>query len=108
MSRLQPLSIAATLAVLLAAHVLAQAPNTPAANPTTAANPTMPPAATPTTPPAATPSRPARMPAETATTNPANEGASTTFMTADQQLRASKLIGTSVYDDQHKKIASID
>jgi sporulation protein YlmC with PRC-barrel domain len=29
-------------------------------------------------------------------------------MTADQQLRASKLIGSSVYNDQHEKIGSVD
>jgi sporulation protein YlmC with PRC-barrel domain len=29
-------------------------------------------------------------------------------MTADQQLRASKLIGSSVYNEQHEKIGSVD
>jgi sporulation protein YlmC with PRC-barrel domain len=29
-------------------------------------------------------------------------------MTSDQQIRASKLIGSTVYNDQHQKIGSID
>ncbi len=32
----------------------------------------------------------------------------TNYVTADQQLRASKLIGSSVYNDQQQKIGSID
>jgi PRC-barrel domain len=35
-------------------------------------------------------------------------GASSTYLTADQQARASKLIGASVYNEQDQKIGNVD
>jgi sporulation protein YlmC with PRC-barrel domain len=85
--------IAAT--ALIAWPVLAQTTNS-----------TGPAAPAPTTPPGMTTSRP------TATTTPTSAATSTPstpkYFTADHQVRASKVVGASVYNDQNQSIGSVD
>jgi sporulation protein YlmC with PRC-barrel domain len=84
--------IAAT--ALIALPVLAQT--------TTSTSPTAPPP-----PPGMTPTRPASP--GMATTSPATTTSSAQkYYTADHQVRASKLVGASVYGDQNQSIGSID
>jgi sporulation protein YlmC with PRC-barrel domain len=62
--------------------------------------------AAPTPPPGMTPSHasPAGAPANSASSAPS----SATYFTADHQLRSSKVVGASVYNDQNQSIGSID
>jgi sporulation protein YlmC with PRC-barrel domain len=62
--------------------------------------------ATPGTP--AGPGTTSRTTTATTTTAPADTGVSTRFFTADHQVRASKVVGASVYNDQNQTIGSID
>jgi sporulation protein YlmC with PRC-barrel domain len=86
--------IAAT--ALIALPAMAQT-NTPRAAP-----PAPPPGMT--SPHGATPDT-ARSPANTATTASSN---TSKYFTADHQVRVSKVVGTSVYNDQNQAIGSID
>jgi sporulation protein YlmC with PRC-barrel domain len=76
------------LSALLAAPVVAQTMNTTTA-PSTAI----------TSPSPAAPS--------TMTSAPPPSSSSDTYVTADQQVRASKVIGSSVYNDQKEKIGTV-
>ena len=94
MSKRYILLASTTAAMLMAGPVLAQTSGTRA----------------PATSPAVTsPSHMTPAPATGAvTTGKTTMADDTTYMTADQKLRASKLIGSSVYNDQNQKIGSID
>jgi sporulation protein YlmC with PRC-barrel domain len=85
------LSYSAMIAVsaLLAGPVLAQTMSSPTASATNSA--------TAVTSPAPTPANPASAPAN-----------SNTYVTADQQVRASKVIGGDVYNDQKEKIGTVN
>jgi sporulation protein YlmC with PRC-barrel domain len=90
------------MSAFLAAPALAQTmnsspPSSPSVPPATAAAPS-------STSPAATPA----MTPATRSTSAASNTSSGSYVTADQQIRASKLIGSSVYNDQKEKIGSID
>jgi sporulation protein YlmC with PRC-barrel domain len=91
------------MSALLAVPVLAQ---------TISSSPSTPPAAAPapssTSPAATTPMTPAAPPMTRSTSAATGSVSSTSYVTADQQIRASKLIGSSVYNDQKEKIGSID
>jgi sporulation protein YlmC with PRC-barrel domain len=94
------------MSAFLAAPALAQTMNS---SPTS--SPSTPPAgvtAPSSTSPAATPPMTPATPPMTRSTGAATGSASGSYVTADQQIRASKLIGSSVYNDQKEKIGSID
>jgi sporulation protein YlmC with PRC-barrel domain len=94
------------MSAFLAAPALAQTMNS---SPTS--SPSTPPAgvtAPSSTSPAATPPMTPATPPMTRSTSAATGSASGSYVTADQQIRASKLIGSSVYNDQKEKIGSID
>jgi len=94
------------MSAFLAAPALAQTMNS---SPTS--SPSTPPAgvtAPSSTSPAATPPMTPATPPMTRSTSAATGSASGSYVTADQQIRASKLIGGSVYNDQKEKIGSID
>src|SRR5580698_3840677 len=93
MPRFYPIPAMIAVSALMAAPVLAQTQTSPASSPPAALG--APPAST-AAPPAAT-----AMSAQP-------QGSDTTYVTADQQIRASKLIGSSVYNDRKEKIGSID
>jgi len=84
-------SIPAVIALssLIASPVGAQStsPSTTTTTPTTITSPTKPPARA---------------------TADMQRSSSPTYVTADQQMRASKVIGSSVYNDQKQKIGSVD
>lgn len=72
-----------------------------------------------TTPNTAPPPGTARTTTTTTTTHPANPGMATStapattsstpkYFTADHQVRSSKIVGASVYNDQNQSIGSID
>ena len=95
-------SFSAMIAVssLIAAPVLAQTMNstsTPSASP---------PSASVTAPAGTRPAATTPMDRSATATN--GDSSDSKFITADQQTRASKLIGSSVYNDQQEKIGSID
>jgi sporulation protein YlmC with PRC-barrel domain len=87
MSNRYSIPTAIALSAMIATPVLAQM--------TSPSSPTMPSKTitSPMTPPTATDMR---------------STASQTYVTADQQVRVSKVIGSSVYNDQKQKIGSID
>ncbi len=67
---------------------------------------TGPAAPAPTSPPGMTSSRTTTT---TTTTHPADTASSNSkYLTADHQMRASKMVGASVYNDQNQSIGSID
>jgi sporulation protein YlmC with PRC-barrel domain len=81
------------LSALLAAPVLAQTATSP-----TAPSPSM------TSPPTAMPSKmPSKMSSSTAPSSNND-----TYVTADRQVRASKVIGSTVYNDQKQKIGTVE
>jgi len=95
MSRHISYAAAVALSAIVAAPVLAQTMSSPSTSSSAPSD----------TGPAATAiTSPARPPAATTTAAASNPG----YVTADQQLRASKLIGSSVYNEQHQKIGSVD
>jgi sporulation protein YlmC with PRC-barrel domain len=57
--------------------------------------------------PATTTDRPARA-LVTPSNGPAAAAGGSTYFTADHQLRASKIVGASVYDDHNQSVGSID
>src|SRR5262245_37158685 len=61
--------------------------------------------APPTPPPGMTPSRTTTGPSTTST---ASAPSTPKYFTADHQVRASKVVGASVYNDQNQSIGSID
>ena len=68
--------------------------------------------AAPTSPPGMTPSHSSTPGAPASSTAPASSASSTsstpTYFTADHQMRSSKVVGASVYNDQNQSIGSID
>ena len=98
------LASALAAAPALAATTTTGAPNSPAA-----ANPAAP-APAPGTQPGATPGADhAASPAMGAhSTAAANKPAPPKFVTADNQLRAGKLVGATVYNDKNQSVGSID
>src|ERR1700744_5297964 len=96
MSNRNLLPMATALALLMAAPVMAQTTTAPA----TAPGVGMGASHTATTPGTTT-----GMTGSTASSSTAN---SNTYMTSDDQIRASKLIGSSVYNDQKQSVGSID
>ena len=60
-----------------------------------------------TPPPGMTPSRTMTTP-RPATTQTSSMASSSKYFTADHQVRVSKVVGTSVYNDQNQSVGSID
>ena len=87
MARHASIATMVAAAALVALPVLAQ---------TTTTGPTRP-------PPGMTPSHTTPGPAATGTTS-----TSSTYFTADHQVRASKVVGASVYNEQNQSIGSVD
>jgi sporulation protein YlmC with PRC-barrel domain len=98
------------MSAFLAAPALAQTMNSsPTSSPSTPpAGVTAPSSTSPAATPPMTPATPPMTRSTSAATGSASDSSSGSYVTADQQIRASKLIGSSVYNDQKEKIGSID
>ena len=88
----------ASIGTMLAATALISWPVL--AQPTTGTSPATP-------PPGMTPSRTMTTP-RPATTQTSSMASSSKYFTADHQVRVSKVVGTSVYNDQNQSVGSID
>src|SRR5580693_1950865 len=89
---------------LIAWPVMAQTAGSPATSPPPTSPP---PGMTPShsaTPGMTTSASPPAMPANTASTTTATP----TYFTADHQVRVSKVVGATVYNDQNQSIGSVD
>ena len=94
MSNRYLLPMSTALALLMAAPVMAQTTTAPATAPGLEASHST-----------ATPGTTSGMTGSAASSRTAN---SATYLTSDDQIRASKLIGSSVYNDQDQSVGSID
>ena|ERR1700761_6262680 len=101
MSNRTLLPMATALALLMAAPVMAPTTTAPATAPGMGTSHTV---ATPGSTTGTTTGT-TGMTGSTASSSTAN---STSYMTSDDQIRASKLIGSSVYNDQKQSVGSID
>jgi sporulation protein YlmC with PRC-barrel domain len=84
MNNLRSLTAAIALTAALAAPAFAQTSTSPANNP------------------------PVASPTANTTASSSSDTSSSTYMTADKDVRASKVIGASVYNDHDQKIGTVD